>query len=193
MYKFIRTIVFTLLTVISMQFIVSCEKNDKDVDWGFPLIYMPQSTLHSGGLNNFYYVPRGATEWNKNYLIEDNNIKVVLGVYRAGLQELNAYSVDVVAEPDKATEQITNGKLTNTVLLPADAFSIPSKVDVPDGQREATFNLTINRDVLLANYPAYVGKRLAIAISLKNPTNYSLNEALSTTIVVVDVNWDTLQ
>lgn len=193
MYKFIRTIVFTLLTVISMQFIVSCEENDKDKDWGFPVIYMPQSILHSGGLNNFYYVPYGTTEWKKNYVIEGNNINVVLGVYRAGLQELTAYSVDIVAEPDKATTQITNGKLTNTVLLPADAFSLPAKVDVPDGQREATFYLTIKRDVLLANYPTYVGKRLAIAVSLKNPTNYSLNEALSTTIIVVDVNWNTLQ
>lgn len=196
MFRIIKKInvsVPALITIVIISYgIISCEESDSEKEWGIALIYMPQSSLQSGGLDNFYYVPTGSNEWNKNYTINNNNINIVLGVYRSGLQALDGYSVSIVTEPETVNQLITDNTLTNAVLLPDDTYSIPTSITVPSGEREAVFYLTIDRNVLLNNYPSYIDMNLILAVSITNPTKYELNPALSTTIVVVDEIWDTL-
>lgn len=185
------------MPAIIMLFIISCDEVDSEKQWGIAKIYMPQASLQSGGLDNFYYVPSGSNEYNKNYTIDslsgENNINVVLGVYRSGLEELDGYSVNVVTKADTVNQLISNGVLTNTVLLPEDVYSMPESITVPSGEREAIFYLKINRNTLLNNYPAYSGMSLALAVSITNPTKYELNPDLSTTVVIIEPNWDTLK
>jgi len=63
-------------------------------------------------------------------------------------------------------------------------------LDVPAGQKSGTFSLLI--DIPQLKLSTYVGKYLVLAVKLKNSTKngvkYELNNALSTTIVIVDVN-----
>lgn len=192
--KPIKNIIYSVV-VLSVFIFVSCEKDDSKIDWGIAKIYMPQASLVSGGLNNNYPVPLSSGPGVKNYTIDSsgtgNNINVILGVYRSGLQELKQYSVEVTVKNDTITQLITNSTLQNAVLLPADAYTLPATINVPDGERETTFNLSINRNKLLQD-PIYSGKKLALAVSITNPSMYELNTSLSTTIVIVS-DWETLK
>lgn len=177
---------------------VSCDVVDSNKEeWGFAKVYMPQAVVQSGGTDNNYHVPSGTSEFDKNYTIEkaggSDNIKVILGVYRSGLQELEGYSVDVSARPDTVQQLISSGVLAEVMLLPADTYSLPANITVPDGEREATFDLVIDRNKLRSSYADYVGKRLALAVAISNPSRYELNRSLSTTIVIIESGWDTLE
>lgn len=187
--------IFYCIVLLTIFILISCEKDAKNTDWGIAKIYMPQAAIVSGGLNNNYPVPWSSGNGVENYIIDSseqkNNINVILGVYRSGLQPLEQYSVDVKVNNDTVTQLINNGTLTNTILLPAKTFLLPASVTVPDGQRESTFYLTIDRNKLLQD-SVYSGKNLALAVSIANPSKYELNTSLSTTIVLVS-DWETLK
>jgi hypothetical protein len=167
-------------------FFTSCQKPDGDKEYGFPVIYMPQSTLYSGGLNNNYPVP-GGTATNPNYTIDkaSGKVEIILGVYRAGTQVLEGYSVDIYEKADTASQIVNSGIVKDGVLLPSDLYSFPTSVSVPNGSREATFHLTIDGAKLNSKYPELAGKTLVMAIAIKNPSKYELNEPLSTTVVLI--------
>jgi hypothetical protein len=185
-----------LLIAFSLFFFTACEKSDSEKEWGIAQIYMPQASIQSGGLNNNYVVPYGTNEFDKNYTIDSsggkNDINVILGVYRSGLQALEAYSVNIVTRPDTVDQLIDNGVIQNAVRLPDNMYSIPSSISVSDGQREATFYLTIDRNKLLADPDTFGGKTLVLAVGISDPSRYDLNISLSTTIVIVK-NWETIQ
>jgi len=167
--------------------IISCNKSDSD-DFGFTNVYMPQAAMRDGGRTNNYQVPWSTTNGTKNYSVDSvaNSINVVLGVYRAGIQDSNGFSVDVVTKNDTANLLISNGTLTNAVLLPADIYTLPASVTVPAGQRELTFYLKVDRKKLIEKYTAFSGKRLILAVGITNPSHYELNQSLSTTIIILD-------
>lgn len=169
----------------------SCEEADSEKEWGIAKVYMPQAAIKSGAHSN-YEVPSGTSEFNKNYFIENNNIKVVLGVYRSGLQELESFSVDVAVRADTLNQLITDGTLADAVALPDDTYTLPGTLTVASGERESIFYLSIDRQKLMNDYPSYVGMRLALAVSIANPSKYELNRSLSTTIVIVN-GWETLE
>ena len=190
MKAMINTVSAGLFLVFSLV-LFSCEEPDNEKEWGVAKVYMPQAAIQSGSTNN-YQVPRGTNEFNKNYYIENNNITVVLGVYRSGLQPLETFTVDVGTRPDTLTQLINDGVLTNAILLPEDAYSLPASVSVADGEREAIFYLSIDRNVLLNAHPEAAGMRLALAVNIDNPSKYALNKSLSTTIVIVN-DWETIE
>lgn len=123
-----------------------------------------------------------------NYIVNDpvkvpvdtltGKINIPLGVYRSGLESLESFSVTITA----STENIPTD--AETVLLPADAYTLPTSATVAAGQRNATFYLSLDRNKI----QSYLGKKLALAVSISNPTKYTLNEALSKTTVVFSVN-----
>jgi hypothetical protein len=180
-----------LLTAIFLTsvFFSACDKADSELEYGFPLIYMPQSTMFSGGLSNNYQVPGGSTI-HPNYSIDDatGNVNIILGVYRAGLQELEQFTVEIYSRVDTVNQIVTDGIVTNGALLPADLYSFPSTATVTGGSRETTFHLTLDGAKLNSNYPELAGKTLIVAIGLRNPSKYKLNEALATTVVLINAN-----
>jgi hypothetical protein len=179
--NFYRRTIYQIAAVFS---IVSCEKDANENEYGFPLVYMPQSTIFSQGLNNDYPVPGPNTV--KNYVVNNNSIDIFMGVYRAGLQKLEPFTVEVYANPDTIKSIIADSIHANSAALPADVYSFPTSVSVESGKREAIFNLTIDKAKLNSNYASLKGKTLMVAIGIKNPTMYELNKALSTTIVLLD-------
>lgn len=178
-----RIMIFFILIVI-----VSCEKDDSDKNWGVAKIYMPQAAVVSGGINNNYPVPWSSGYGVNNYEIDstENTIKIVLGVYQSGIRPIGGYSVHIAANVDTTNQIVDGGSVNDGVLLPEDVYTLPEEISVPDGQREATFYLTIDRSKLIAEYPDYYNKKLLLAVNISNASKYELNDALSTTVVVID-------
>jgi hypothetical protein len=180
-----RNIIFSVILLTALIYI-SCIKGDNQKAWGLSKIYMPQAAITNGGTSINYAVP--LNNGIRNYLIDTvkNTIDVDLGVYRSGLESLSSYSVKVAADIDTTNKVITGGTIANSVLLPSDVYTLPTDVLVPDGQREATFHLTIDRAKLIANYGSYYSKKLILTVRISNPSRYVLNQSLSKTVIVID-------
>lgn len=160
-----------ILTLIILGFgfmfsFSSCEEPDSEKEWGLAKIYMPQAK----------YDPYNATADQPGATCSidaaNNKLNVFLGVYRSGLQELNEYSVDVVASA---------GSVAGTVELPSTSYTLPSRVTCPAGERDVTFYLTVDLDFLQQN----IGTDYSLTITVSNPTNYELNEELTATNVLI--------
>lgn len=169
----------------------SCDEPASEQEWGIAKVYMPQASLQSGSNHN-YVVPSGTNGFNKNYIIDNNSLNVVLGVYRSGLQPLEGFSVDIGTRADTVNQLLSDGVLADAILLPEDAYELPATISVPGGQREATFYLSINREKLQADHPEAAGMDLVLAVNIANPSRYELNQSLSTTIVIIR-DWESIE
>ncbi|MDP4289614.1 MAG: DUF1735 domain-containing protein [Bacteroidota bacterium] len=178
--------IFYFITLLTVFVYLSCDKGDNQKPWGISKIYMPQASIMNGGSTNIYAVP--LNNGINNYAVDTvkNTIDIDLGVYRSGLETLNSFTVKVAADVDTTNSIIAGGSIANAALLPADVYSIPSSITVPDGKREATFHLTIDRAKLIANYGSYYNKKLVLTVRISNPTRYELNQSLSRTVVVIN-------
>lgn len=170
--------------LIAVAVFAGCEKNDKDLDYGDPKIYIPQS-FTGAGLN--YTVPKGLDSASRNYIIDTkaDRVNVLLGVLRSGQTNNDAYSVTITTKADTINTLISTNVLTNTVLLPENMYKLPQTVSVPDGQSGASFLLSVDKTQLKANY---TGKKVALAVVASNPTKYKLNALNNKVIVIIDVN-----
>lgn len=168
---------------------VSCRKDDSSKDYGFSKIYMPQAIFKSGGVNNNYPVPSGTDSSTYNYAVDnkDKKINIILGAAVSGPGS-GAYHVDIKVDND-TIQQLFNNKVLDTglyKLMPADMYSVPAGLDVAAGAKGGTFYLSVN--IAQLKQDKYVGKYLVLAVKIANPTQYELNAALSTTIVIIDIN-----
>jgi len=162
----------------------SCEEDDNKKEWGNTKVYMPQAAILNGGLtSNNYPVPLNNNASTKNYKLDEANklLHVYLGVYRSGLQKLESYSVQVAAD-NAATSAYVAGN-ANRIALPNDAYTLPDKVTVPDGEREAVFHLTVDLKKLGADF---LSRNIVLVVGISNPSKYELNESLSKTTVIIN-------
>lgn len=164
----------SLLLLFALALVaVSCQKADSEEPWGSALIYMPQANY------NPYAVPNSGTnqQTNKNYSVNqaNNRVNIFLGVYRAGLQEFESYTVTVTPGTTP---------LSGTTLLPAGQYDLPGAVTCPSNQRDVGFYLSVDLAFLKANS----GTNYSIPVTISNPTRYSLNEKLVTTQVRINTS-----
>lgn len=167
----LKTLLAAAAAISSVLLTASCEKADSAKPWGNALIYMPQANYSP------YTVPNAgdATNVNQNWKFENDRVLIFLGVYRAGLEELEEYSVNI----STGTEV-----LENTTLLPASEYTLPSSVTCPAGKRDATFYLSVDLAFLQANSATDYSLRVTIS----DPSRYSLNESLCSTDVFIDTD-----
>lgn len=183
--------VVALMVVMALIVLVGCENNDSETLFGYSKIYIPQSTV-SGGQNLHYLVPTGANKDTYNYKVDTlgNKVNVYLGVTRSGLETADAYSVNIETRTDTINTLISNGLINLTpstipvVLLPEAAYTLPAKVSVPAGQYATSFYLTIQLDVL----KTYAGKKVALCVTIKNPTKYILSTTNDRVIILINVD-----
>ena len=168
------------MSVISLFALASCAKGDGDTAYGVEKVYIPQS-MADGGITNVYNVPSGGGEYTYNFSIEEETVEVFLGVLRSGKQSGKEFSVDVVVNAESTAAQAT---ALGAEAMPADLYTLPSKVKVDAGTNGTTFNLTLNKESLKAQ----AGKKLVLCIALANPTAYELSPKASEVTVLVDVN-----
>jgi len=171
----INKIIVVFLVLVSVCF-VSCEKQDNEKDWGYAKIYMPQAI-------STYNVTYAKTS---NFTIDsvNNKINIHLGIIRSATQEAKAFTVELSTNNDTINSLINNKILTNTQLLPAECYSLPTTITVPDGKTETTFYLAVDKGKLIT----FAGKNVAVAVRISNPSLYELNTALSTTIINISAN-----
>lgn len=178
-----RAQLFLLLLALTTG-MAACEKDDSKQAFGNTNIYMPQATIAA----NRYTVPSGLDSATYNYKIDVQNDKVniILGVSRSGRQDAGAFSVDVAANADTINQLMSSGVLDPAMyaLLPASVYSLPQKLLVPDGSTSATFYLSVNKTQL----KTYAGRKLALAVLIRNPSAYNIMAGIDKVIVIIDVN-----
>jgi hypothetical protein len=182
----IKTLILLSITCVIT---VSCSKDDSKKEYGFSKIFMPQAVINSGGVDNNYIIPSGTDSSTYNYYVDTktNKLSVILGASLAG-PSTDAYSVDIQVNNDTIQKMFTNKVLDTALykLLPSSMYTLANKLNVAQGARSGTFTLDI--DISQLKSIIYTGKYLVLAVKLANPTKYLLNDAISTTIVVLNVN-----
>ena len=182
-----RTIIKYFL--LGMVVLSSCQKDDSKMPYGFSKIYMPQAILKSGGVNNNYPVPSGTDSSTYNYSIDEKSsrLDVILGASLSGPSS-GAYTVNVQVNNDTVAQLLSNGTFDPSVykLMPSSMYTLPTQLSVASGARSGTFDLGLDIGALKAD--SLAGKYLLLAVKISNPSQYSLDTALSTTLVIVDVN-----
>lgn len=156
------------MAVLPLLAAVSCQKPDGDIEWGNALIYMPQANY------NPYEVPSSNSNVTYELDLDNQLLKVYMGVYRSGLQALESYTVNLYS---------TTNKIKGTQLLDPKYYYYPLSVTCPDGKRDATFCVEVNLKYLLDNPK----KEYSFEIGIDTPTKYKINEALALTMVKISV------
>ncbi len=174
------------LSAIFSGLVCSCGLDDSEKAWGLTKVYMPQAAMLDGGLSNEYLVPFNNNAVTDNYEIDEetNTLKIYLGVYRSGLQELESFTVNVYSDPEAS--EAAAGSVSRGVPLPEEVYSIPQTVTVRDGEREQIFFLEVDLTALEESYPSYNRNKMVLVVGIDSPTKYELNEALARTTVVID-------
>ena len=189
--KIIRSITLLIIFFGFAIILSSCQYKDiADAPYPDQLIYMPTA------VNGFYNInavaaPRGNTTpgFAYRYTVDKAGRKFIipLGVYRSGINNSGAFTVNVAVNTDTINKLIAQvpGKLpTGTLLLPTDKYSTVPSVDMKDGEETATFNLSVDLDFLIANY----GNTYAIGVTISS-TARKTNPLIATTIVVIDTKF----
>lgn len=178
-----------LVTVIAGTVISSCEKADSEKTYGFSKIFMPQAIFKSGGTSNNYPVPSGSDSSTYNYEVDakEKKLNIILGATVSGTGN-DGFTVDIKADNDTVQQLLASNVLDPALykLMPASMYSLPANVEVPKGELSGTFNLSV--DIGQLKLDQYIGKFLVLAVKLANPSRYELNGAISTTLVVIDVD-----
>lgn len=185
----INHIAASLLCCFSVA-MVACSKEGSEKTYGFTKVYMPQAIQISGGATNNYPVPSGVDSSTYNYRVDKTagSIQVKLGVAVSNPSG-SAFSVDVQVNNDTVQQILDNGILDPMFykIIPADMYTLPAKVEVPAGEKQVAFDLSFPINKL--KLAEYAGKYLVLAVKIANATNsMEINQALSTTVVIVDVN-----
>ena len=186
--KTINKISFLSIIILFGIVFFACDKDDSSTEWGMAKIYMPQATIFDGGLTNNYPVPFNK-EWisvNHSYDTLTHNLRIVLGVYRSGLQDMEAFSVKVSVDED--TTQIVAAKTPRGMMLPSEIYTLPTSVSVEKGQRENTFYLDVDLEKLVQLDKKNAAKRLVLVVGISNPTKYELNHELSKTVIIINTS-----
>ena len=185
----ITTSIKLLIVFIGASIIFFSCKYQEIVDNTYPSqkIYMPAAVYGNFVINTVALpvgnVPTPGSTYR--YLVDTiaRQFIVPLGVYRSGINNDGAFTVNIAINTDTITKlQAVAGKLpVGTLLLPSSEYSIVSSVDMKNGAEIAEFDLKINLDSMLVNFP---GKNYALGISISSPER-ATNPLLATTIVVI--------
>lgn len=150
-------------------------------------IYMP-AAVYGNFVINTVALPVGSVPTpgsTYRYLVDTiaRQFIVPLGVYRSGINNAGTFTVNIAVNTDTIAKlQAIPGKLpAGTLLLPSNEYSIVQSVEMKDGSEIAQFDLKVNLDSMLANFP---GKNYALGISISS-ADRPTNPLLATTIVVI--------
>lgn len=180
-------------TLIAISAIVllffSCEYQEfADADYPDQLIYMPAALY-----NNFMIdavsqkVGESPTPgYPERYKVDlqNNKFNVLLGAYRSGIYADGSFKIDVNANTDTISNllEIDGALPVGTLLLPSDKYSLVSSVEMKNLERLAKFDLEVDLEFLLNNYP---NGKFAIGIEISSAER-EVNPDLATTIIVID-------
>lgn len=179
-----------LIVFFGATIMLSSCKYQKIADDAYPpqKIYMP-AAVYGNFVINTVALPVGNVPTPGNtyrYLVDTiaRQFIVPLGVYRSGINNDGAFTVNIAVNTDTITKlQAIAGKLpVGTLLLPSSEYSIVPSVEMKDGAEIAEFDLKVNLDSMLANFPGQ--KNYALGITISSAAR-ATNPLLATTVVVI--------
>lgn len=158
----------------------------RDTDYPEQLIYMPTAYYNNGQLiiNDINRV-RGELPIEGNpykYVIdlEKREFRVPLAVYRSGINNEGAFTVDIKVNNDTIAK-LNESREDKLLLISSDKYSLVNSVEVRDGQELAQFDLIVDLAFLKENYPDHI---YAIGVEVSSPYR-DTNTDLSTTVIII--------
>lgn len=174
MKQYFSNIVTSIIFLLTIG-ITACKKIPESPD-GTANIYLTAATAST------YLVP-GST---KNYIAEKATKQLRIPVYlsRSGLQPQDGYTVAVMADDTTAQKLIDKGTVNKDkgVVAPASVYTMPATFTA--GGEKAGLEVVFDANKL----EPYLGKLLVLSVRIANPSQYVINEKLSTLNIVVDVD-----
>lgn len=148
-------------------------------------IAMPQATVLNGGVTDHYPVPLDDVTQNYSFDEKTGLLTIPLSVKRDGEEPFDAFSVDV--SPDAAYAQTQLASIDKGVLLPEGTYSLSTNVaTVRDGHTEAVFDLMVDVNTLVRDYPQYAAENLVMSVKISSPTLYELDENADKVTIIVN-------
>ena len=188
----------SFFALLSAFVFAGCE-NDSDMDYGFPLRYMPQATIT--GLDNTYPIPSGPIEEYSTYscYYENGHLNIALGALRAGkIADAKGFSVAIRVSPSETAEAVAKlqGEGVDAMALP-NVYTLPGSITVEAGKNSGSTYLSINMNQL-AQVSEIVGednkwKILVLAVEIADPSEYELADTNTSVVINIDLNssyWD---
>ena len=174
-----------LLIVIVFTF-SACEFDTslRDADYPDQMIYLPAAVGGNFEIDDIARrigdVPIPGNPYRYVVDLENRQFVVPLGVYRAGVDNIGDFSVDIAANNDTINDLIAEGD-TLISLLPSSEYNMVNSVDMAHGEELAKFDLLIDLDFLLDKYPTDI---YALGVSISS-TDRETNPELSTAIIMI--------
>jgi len=183
-----RTSLFVALGLIILSF-WSCEYREfADAEYPDQKIYMP-AALYNNFMINAVPEARGSSPtpgFPERFKVDAQagKFNVLLGVYRAGIDNKGSFTVNIAVDTDTISKLLTisDALPAETILLPTEKYSLVSTVEMKDGEELAKFDLVVDLNFLKSNSP---DKKYALGVGISS-TEREVNKALATTIIVID-------
>ena len=179
-----------VLCGLSLIFSSCMYEEIKDAEYPGQIIYMPaaNSTAYDvSAVQTLDPAHPSAGEPFRFKIDEDNGEFIVpLGVYRSGIDKAGDLSVTITADEDAVAFLIDQGSLdsyrggTDVAILSPAEYSLPTELNIPDGEGQGIFSLSVDLEFLRANPDTSYA--LAVAIS---SNDREVNPELSTTVVFI--------
>lgn len=180
----IRVLIVFILVVMTFG---SCTYQEiADSKYPEQLIYMP-ADYYGNYVINTVALPIGNTTPGNTFRykvdLTARKFIIPLGIYRSGINNDGAFMVDISINTDTIAMMLGTPNMlpAGTLLLPSDKYICATNVEMKDGKELATFDLNVDLDFLINNYP---GENYAIGVSISS-TERKTNPNLATTIVVI--------
>ena len=157
----------------------------RDTIYPDQLIYMPAAYNNNQFVIDDIDRIRGEHPLEGNpyrYVVDmaKNEFRVPLSAYRAGINNKGGFTVNVNANTE-IISSINADRTDPYLLIPSDKYSLVNSVEMKDGEELALFDLIIDLNFLLANFP---DKIYSMGVEISS-TQRETNPDLSITAVVI--------
>lgn len=188
-----KTIAGTLgfiMSLVLFTLLFSCEKETivRDSEYPRQSIYLPAAYPNGQFAIDDITRKRGEQPidgYLYRYLVDHvaNQFVVPLSVYRAGVNNEGNFTVNIKMNNDTITKLNESGDAPDVLhIIPQDKYSIVNSVEMLNDEEVASFELKIDLDYLLDNYP---DKLLALAVEISSAER-KVTADLSTAVVIID-------
>lgn len=179
--KYILIFVFAIgLTFSSCRYVEYA-----DADYMGQMAYMPAA------ISGIYQVndTNGVGTFKYQLDLENNKLVIPLGVYRSGIDSKGSIAIDIIVNNDTIEGLNELGASEDPAykpleIIPADKYSVPQQVTIPDGADNVMFNMLIDLDYLAAKPDA----RLGVGFEIRSNA-IEVNRELSVTVLELNTNF----
>src|SRR5690606_10429187 len=137
----------TALGILLIAALSSCGKYREVAESAYPdqVIYLPaaKSIFEVSPPGDTYDVPTPGQPASFRVDQEQGRVIIPLGVVRGGVSTAGNISVAIKSRPDTIAALIERQQL-DAEMLPADAYSMPSSIELADGESTAIFELALS-------------------------------------------------